>query len=586
VAVALFAFIVLYQRRVQKTAEGPIKVLPNLKPAAATSVQVRPGAQLEIRAERTNGTWQLKEPFVYPAQALSIEKLLAELERLTPAPYITARELRDRPKSDEEYGFAAPQASIIVEQPGYTYRLRVGAKTAPGDQVFLQVVGAEGVYVVDAEFLKHLPRTADDWRDTALINLNVLAFDRLTVTNGAKIFELRRDTANKLWRMVYPLQARANNAKADESLQMLQSVRVHQFVSDDPKADLETFGLRPPELEVALGQGTNTVARLQFGKSPTNDTRLVYARRLGLNAIVAVPKDLLAPWYAQVNEFRDPFLVTWTSPVAVIEVRGQDSFSLQHQTNDTWRVLPPDFPVDAGLVKDLLFALSGLQIVEFTKDVVIAPDLPLYGLASPARQYILKSAATDSPAGSTNAMIAEVDFGTNQADKVFARRADESFVYAVKLADFQRLPAASWEMRERQIWKLSTNDVARVTIRQQGRIRQIVRNGPHEWALSPPQGIINDLAVEETVSRLCQLAAVAWVARGDQNRARYGLVEKGHQITLELKSGDKLLLEFGNETPPTLPYAAVTLDGGLWIFEFPAWLYGYVEKYLFVPPNP
>ena len=108
---------------------------------------------------------------------------------------------------------------------------------------------------------------------------------------------------------------------------------------------------------MALGQGTNTVARLQFGKSPTNDTRLVYARRLGLNAIVAVRKDLLAPWYAQVNDFRDPFLVTWTAPVAVIDVRGQDSFSLQ-QTNDDWRVLPQDFPADAGLVRDLVSGVA------------------------------------------------------------------------------------------------------------------------------------------------------------------------------------------------------------------------------------
>ena len=129
----------------------------------------------------------------------------------------------------------------------------------------------------------------------------------------------------------------------------------------------------------------------------------------------------------------------------------------------TWRVLPQDFPADAGLVKDLVSALRGLQIVEFTKDVAIAPELPAYGLASPARQYILRSAATNSPAGPTNPIIVEVDFGTNQADKVFARRADESCVYAVKLADFQRLPAASWQMRERRIWNFSTNDVAGAT---------------------------------------------------------------------------------------------------------------------------
>ena len=585
-AVALFAFILFQQRYLRKTGGGPAKVLPNLKAAETTSVQVRPAVQLEIRAERTNGTWQLTEPLVYPAQAVSIEKLLAELEALRPVPYITARELRNRPNTDEEYGFAAPQASIIIEQPGYTTRLRVGARTSPGDQVFLQVVGMEGVYVVDANFLNYLPRTADDWRDTALINVNGLAFDRLSVTNGTKIFELRRDGTNKLWRMVYPLQARANNPKVDQSLQTLQSVRVLQFVSDDPKADLEVCGLQPPELELALGQGTNTFARLQFGKSPTNDTRLVYARRLGLNAIVAVRKDLLAPWYAQVNDFRDPFLLTWTAPIAVIDVRGQDSFSLQ-QTNDAWRVLPQDFPADAGLVRDLVSALRSLQIAEFTKDVAIGPELPTYGLAEPARQYILRSAATDSASGATNPVIVEVDFGTNQADKVFARRTDESCVYAVRLADYQRLPAASWEMRERRIWSLSTNDVAGATIRQQGRVRQIIRNGPHDWSLAPgSQGVINVVGVEETVSGLCRLAAVAWVGRGDQDRARYGFTDNNDRVTLELKNGQKVSVDFSSQASPDLPYTVVTLDGQPWIFKFPAWLYDYMQRFLSVPPSP
>jgi hypothetical protein len=587
VAVALFAFILFQQWFLRKPGNGPTTILPKLKAAVATGVQVRPAGQLEIRADRTNGTWQLTEPLVYLAQAASIEKLLAELERLTPASYISARDLQNRPHTDEDYGFATPQASIIVEQPGYSARLRVGAKTTPGDQVFLQVVGAEGVYVVNADLLNYLPRTADDWRDTTLIDLNGMAFDRLAVTNGAKILELRRDAAGKPWRMVYPFQARANNTKAEESLQMLQSVRVRQFVHADPKSDLEAFGLQPPELEVALGQGTNTVARLQFGKSPTNDARLVFARRLGVNGIVAVPKDLLAPWYAQVNDLRDPFLFTWTGLVAAIDVRGQDNFTLQQRTNETWRVLPQDLPADAGLVKDLLTALSSLQIVEFTKDVVIAPDLPAYGLASPAQQYILRGAATNSPAGLTNPIIAEVDFGTNQGDKVFARRTDEGCIYAVKFADFQRLPAAGWELRERRIWDFSTNDVARLILQQQDRVRQIVRNGPHNWSLAPgSQGVINVLAVEEATRGLCQLAAVAWIARGDENRTRYGFTDKDPRVTLELKSGEKVSVEFSALSSPNSPYAAVTLDGQVWIFQFSTWLYDYVQRYLSVPLKP
>ena len=587
-AVALFAFILFQQRFLTKPGSGPRRILPKLKAAAATSVQVRSAAQLDlIRADRTNGTWQLTEPLVYPAQALSIAKLLAELEGLTPAAYITARELQDRPQTDEEYGFAAPQASITIEQPRYTTHLRVGAKTTPGDQVFLQVVGVEGVYVVNADLLKYLPRTADDWRDTTLIDLGGVAFDRLAVTNGTKVFELRRNAADKSWRMVYPLQARANNARIDESLQVLQSVRVRRFVTPDPKADAEAFGLQPPELEVALGQGLNTVARLQFGKSPTNDARLVYARRLGMDGIVAVPKDLLAPWYAPVNDFRDPFLLTWTGLVAAIDVRGQDNFSLQQQTNDTWRILPQDLPADAGLVKDLLTALSGLQIADFASDASVAPELPRYGLAAPAEQYILRGAATNSAAGLTNPIIAEVDFGTNQDNKVFTRRADEGCIYAVKFADFQRLPVASWEMRERRIWNISTNDVKGVTIQQQDRVRQLVRNGPDDWSFAPgSQGLINVLAVEEAVRGLCQLTAVAWLARGDASRTRYGFTDKDQRVTLELKNGEKPSVEFSALASPNSPYAAVTMDGQLWLFQFPTWLNEYVQRYLSVPLKP
>ena len=114
VAAGLFVLVFFHQRHARNAGSGPIRVLPNLKAAAVTSIQVRAGARTNIRAERTNGVWQLTKPLVYPAQAVSIESLLSKLERLTPAPYITARELRNRPKVDEAYGFVTPQASIVI----------------------------------------------------------------------------------------------------------------------------------------------------------------------------------------------------------------------------------------------------------------------------------------------------------------------------------------------------------------------------------------------------------------------------------------------------------------------------------------
>jgi hypothetical protein len=79
--------------------------------------------------------------------------------------------------------------------------------------------------------------------------------------------------------------------------------------------------------------------------------------------------------------------------------------------------------------------------------------------------------------------------------------------------------------------------------------------------------------------------ASAWVARGETNRLRYGFTEDGHQISLELKTGDKLALEFGGEAPSQFPYAATSLDGQLWIFEFPLKLYRDVLGCFSIPAN-
>lgn len=571
-AAALFAFIFFYQRHAHKPPTGPTRLLANFKTAGVTSVQVRPEGQLEIRAERTNGTWVLTQPLQYPAEAASVESLLIILERLTPSAYITRHELASRPKAEEEYGFAAPRATIIVWRGDYRSILFIGAKTAPGDQVFLQVVGDEGVFVVDADILKFIPRKADDWRDRTLLDSKPVAFDRVAVTNGPKSFELQRDLKSGLWRVVTPdFPARADNEKVEQFLQTLQPVRIRQFVSDDPKADLDSFGLQPPALTLALAMGTNNVATLQFGKIATNNPGQYYARRSGNDAIVTISKDLCEPWRdSTANSFRDTHLLTFTEaqPVAAIDVRADDNFTLARTNNDSWRVLPQNFAADTGMIKDLLAALSGMK-VEFVKDVVPAVDLPAYGLGKPSRQYVLKSLAADAPSDPTNNLLAQLQFGTNQEHKVFARRTDESSIYEIQPGDFQRLSSASCQFRERKIWDLDDTNVSTVTIRQQGKERELIRKAQYEWSLGPHSvGVVEPLSVEETVRGLCHLSATAWVARGETNRAAFGFTN-AHSITIALKDGEKFTMEFGRESPSSFPYGGVTLDGDFWVFECP-----------------
>ena len=578
VAAALFAFIFAFEHFLRPHGTEMSAILPDLQPATVTSVQVFPANALEIRADRTNGTWQLTKPITYPAQSTAIETLLAALQKLTPAIRISAGELREQRGAEADYGFETPSVSLGIEAGDQRWQILVGNKTAPGDQVFLRVVGTDGAFVTDADWLKYLPRSSDDWRDTALVNFNDGAPDWIVLTNGTKVIELHRNATNHLWQMTRPLVARANSARITEALQRLQTARVSQFVTDNPKADLSSYDLQPANLDLWFSRGTNFVTSLHIGKSPATNSSLVYAQHDGWNAVVTTAKASLSPWFGAVNDFRDPYLLELSAPVAEIAVRGKSDFTLQRQGTNDWRVVGEKFPVDAGSVQQFIKDLANLRVAEFVKDVVTTPDWPAYGLAAPAWQMTLFSAA-----GSTNAVMAQLLFGATQTNEVYVRRADEDFVYAIPLEDFNQLPEAGWELRDRRIWSFSEAAVAQITIHQNGQTRQVIHNGPNHWSLAPgSQGIIVPAAVEETTHQFGELTAAAWLAHDAAECQKFGFKPENLSITLELKDGTKHTVNFGISGSQTA-VAAVTLDGEQWAFVFPPVLYQFVLSYLSIP---
>ena len=581
-AASLFAAIWLVQKFFQPAAPAAAGLLPGFRAADLAAIAVSPAGVREITALRTNGAWRLQSPLAYPAQAAAVEALAGALEMLAPALRLTAADVRAHKNADADFGFDNPQFSLIAETADQRWQLLVGNRTAPGDQVFLRVVGIDGAFVTDADWLRLLPRAADAWRDTALADATGDC-DWLVVTNGTKVMEFRRDAATRLWRMIRPLAARADGARIASALQRLRGGRVAGFVTDDPRADLGGYGLQPADLSVWLGAGSNFVGAVYAGKNPPDDPGRLYARREGWNSVLLADRDCFAPWRGSVNDFRDPHLLSAAAPAAEIAVRGENSFTLQRRGENDWALAGEKFPADRENVRLFLRLLANLRVSEFVKDVVTPADLQGFGLAAPARQISLRATA-----GDTNSTIAELLFGANETNRVLVKRGDEDFIYALKPEDLARIPDAGWEFRDRRIWSFSETNVAQITLHQNGKTRQLVRTGDNKWSLAEgSQGIINPPAVEETVHRLGELAAAGWVARNVTEPEKYGLNASNLSVTVELKSGDKLGLDFGAELPQSQSaLAAVTLDGERWAFVFPPALYQFVTAYLTVPNAP
>ncbi len=587
-AAVLFAFIFFFERHTpdtQKRAEQAEKLFPNFNPATVDRVELIRTNQA-LRAERDNRLWKLTAPVAYPAQPLAIENLLAAIGSLHSQPRVPPK-----PSAGglAAFGLAPPQARLIFQQNTNHIELRFGARTPVGDKLYFQLAGAEDVLVTEAAFLDWLPRSADDWRDPALLSLAGLNFNRLEVRAGGRGFEIQRDLTNAAWRLTKPMLARADNPRIEHLLGQMTQWRAAQFVTDDPKAELEPFGLQTPEVELAFAQGTNELLVLQFGKSPTNDPAQVYARRLSHTNIVLVPRAQLEPLRAPFSDYRDRRLVdfSWTN-VDLIEVRAGDYFTVRRLSNDTWRVNEPlNFAADAALVRDLLLTLAELEVTPdgFVKDVVT--DFSGYGLAPPQRHYTLQATVTNAANGPTNLTLVQVDFGTNQLDKVFVRRADENSVYTVPYRQSLRLPQAFYQLRDRRIWNFASSNVVSVTVKQQGQTRKLVRDAAREWTVaSGSNAAINPFAIEATLQSLGEWQAVSWVARGADKKAALGFPQTALEISLEVLSGDKtrnFSVEFRDLAPTQRPYAATTLDGEWIIFEFPAPLHRDVLRYLTLP---
>lgn len=581
IAGLLFVFIYFVEHpiRVQTNAALSTKVFPSFDTNEATHLEVR-RARREVRAIRTGNTWALTSPIEYPAAAGQIETLLSTLANLRWQTRLSAEELKDRPKAQEEFGFTSGNGSIVVKNGKIIVaNLLIGTNTPIGDQIYLQVVGDPGVYVVDAELVKSLPRTPNDWRDRTLFHLNQ-PVNSIKARAGNKVLALQR--TNNLWRMTMPLQARADNVRLEELLDKTANLQVTAFETDEPPSDLEPYGLQTPELEVSLAADTNVLATLQVGRSPTNEPAQVFARLLNQNSIFRIQRDVVDHWRNPHTNFVDRHLVNIPSNgIVQIEVRGDDQFSLLRQDNGWILRGATNLVVDPELVRDILNFLGKAE-VDIEKEVVA--DFTAYGLKTPVLQYTLWA-----PRAPSNSVVAQIDFGTNQVDKIFVRRLDEypDTVNSMPLGEYNRLPRASWQFRDRRIWSFAPNEVLSVTIEQKGKVRKFVRNAKGDWGFAPgSQGIFNPLSLEESLVRLGDLKAVFWVAYNDTNREHYGFKDAEHRVLVEVKRNGKtelLTLEFGGFSEYGTRYAAIVLNEVRLVFEFPWPLFFEVQDSLTIP---
>lgn len=586
VVAALFVIVVERPARLGRARAAAVHtLLPDFQPATVTRIQIQTTNETVVLVQ-SNGVWEMVAPERHPAQAALLGDLIHRVAELQGRSILSTAELRARPEAAADFGLNPAAATLRLESPGRRVEVLLGIRSLNGAQVHYQITGIPGIYATEAALLDGLPSTPDGWRDTTLMPLDRLAFDRIRVTADGMAFALERDPTNNAWGVLEPRQARADSTRVGVLLRQLGLLQVGRFIEPSAAPPMDAAGLQPARVSLSLQRGTNEVYGLALGAPCTNaPVPAVFGVRAGDDDMIAVPAEALELLRISYKELLDRRLVRFErQAVREIAFSGPETFSLLWQ-DDVWTLTPSGLRADAALVARLLQHLSVFEMIDIAKEVVTDLDLSSYGLAPPATRLVLRG----RPGDTNSPPLAMIETGAMSENRIFARVPGEPPVYLINPADLDEIPRHPWQLRDRALWRFDAGRITSVTARHDGMEWTVRRQGTNDWTVPPgARNELNPFALDEALHRLGQTRLLSWRGQGE-SRARALGVGQGPEITVEFRAtatttNPPLRLRFGKQAPGGRRYAATTLaDGSQPVFEMLASVFDDLWRELGLP---
>ncbi len=466
IALALGAFVYFYEiggedaRR--EAEEQARRLFPAVEQDAIEWIALTTRDGVEARLERGEAGWSLREPVVFPADRFAADGMAANLAGLV------SEAALESPQPLAEYGLGDTARAVRFSAGGEVHTLLLGKRTPVGSNTYAKAGASDAVYTVQTYKAQSFDKALDDLREKRILDFDTAAIQRVEARWPAGGVVLERSAAKGEgaaaegeqgnWRLVSPLEARADDDVVDDLLSDLSFLRAVGFV-DEPPGDAEA-GLAPPSFEVILtpkAEGDAEVApiRLAVGGLHGEDERLVRGAQTSLYTIAAdrfddFPREVVAYRFKQLSRFDiadarqlDLFFQPEVGdPVAITAIRGDAGWSASPEA------VAPD------KLARIVSELSRLRAVDIAADEVGAQELRDFGLSPP--NVILSVFGEAPPEGAETPepgvapKLAEVQIGSSHGpDGIIARAAGDPIVYRLDYELAEDIPVSLEAFRNR-----------------------------------------------------------------------------------------------------------------------------------------
>ncbi len=448
-AAALGAFVWLYEiegEADRKAADdGEKRLFSDLEADAIDWVEIDASDGVRVRAERSDGRWQIVVPLLFPGDTFAWDSVASTLAT------VTSEAVFEDPQPPAVYGLADTADEVRFAAAGEEYALRLGGAAPMGGNSYALVVGAQPVHTIASWRANSLRKDFDALRDKRVLDFDV---GNVTVLEaewpGARVV-LERD--GDAWRMTSPIEGPADGDRVTDLLSDLAFLRADGF-DDAPLSDADA-GLAPPAYQVrlTLAEGVDDDAEMQavarvlelaIGSVVSDGTRHARGAPVSLYRIAAARIDDLP---RDVSAYRDKQLADFDVAAAErleLVFRGPDGDPVEivaTHSDGAWTSEPE--AMDPAKLRSLVRELAGLTAESILAERVGPDELAGLELSPPAVAFTVRAAAGEEP-------LAQIRLGKLQGgDGILAQTGDNPQIFRLAITLSEQLPVSLEALRNR-----------------------------------------------------------------------------------------------------------------------------------------
>jgi hypothetical protein len=360
-------------------------------------------------------------------------------------------------------------------------------------------------------------------------------------------------TDNQRWRMVEPLQLRADRAEVEEILAQFEFLRKVGTIKESETANfnLKEYGLETPTLVVSLWlkkgsmvggtAGNITKYTVNIGDRLAAGEDTAYITTGDDKDVFVVGVKFLEKVSKEINDLRNKWAFEYDKhSVERVRLEREESEPVVCSKAEQlwWITQPLSDRADTERIKEILDELKNLEIAkeDFVSDS--KEDIINYGLDKPV--FTISIGTTDN--------VQTLLLGHSLDEMIYAKLEGESSIFLVHDMILRNLDLELNDLRDKQLLRfdaIGTYGIEKIDINSSDTNLVMEKTVQYDWMIKSPTNILADRdVVREFVEKIKDLQIQQYIDDSGTNFAKYGLADSPIEVSVFRRIGEGETVKF------------------------------------------